>query len=292
MKRIFVFLLMLIVLCGCSQKNVESDKLNIVTTNFVYYDFAKNIAGEKANVVMLVKPSTDIHSYEPAPEDIITASYSDLFIYTGGENDIWAQSVIENANITNTVKMLDAVEIKHEHDHEMDEHIWTSPANAIKIVEAICSKLSALEPENSEYYRKNADSYKFELTLLDNEFAETVKNSKRTTLVFGDRFPFKHLTQRYNLSYYSAFGGCAHESEPDAKTVAELCDKVKNENIPVIFYTEMSSDKMARTIAENTGSKVLKLHSCHNVNTEEFESGESYISLMKKNLENNREALN
>lgn len=292
MKKIFVYILMLVVLCGCSQQNIDSDKLNVVTTNFVYYDFAKNVVGEKAQVTMLVKPSADIHSFEPSPEDIITASGSDLFIYTGGENDAWAQTVIENANIKNTVKMLDYVKVTKENDHEGDEHIWTSPANAVKIVEAVLEQLCRIDAENGEYYAKNAESYINELILLDKEFMQTAENAERKILVFGDRFPFKHLTDRYNLSYYSAFAGCAHESEPDAKTVAELSDKVKNENIPVVFYTEMSNDKMARTIAENTGAKVLRLHSCHNVNTEEFESSESYISLMRNNLENIREALN
>ena len=297
MKRLLVCVLALaLLLCGCGQvPATDNGKINIVTTIFAYYDFARAVAGDKAEVVMLIKPSADAHSYEPAPADILNVSECDLFIYTGGENDKWAQSIIDNAGTVNALKMLDKTEnhTAHEgHGHGVDEHIWTSPLNACLIVQAICDELCTIDPQNGNYYKENASEYINKLNILDADFEEMIKNSARKTVVFGDRFPFLYFAERYNLDCYSAFGGCADESEPDAKTVAELCDKERKENIPVVFYIEMSSDKMAKAIAEDTGAKTAMLHSCHNVSTKEFKDGETYVSLMYKNLDNLKEALN
>ncbi len=294
MKRLLISVILLaLLLCGCGQNEAGDDgKLNIVTTNFAYYDFALAVAGEKAQVSMLIKPASDVHSYEPTPEDIIKTSKSELFIYNGGENDKWAENIIKNAHIENVLKVLDIIDIDDKHSHSADEHVWTSPLNAVKIINEISDELCNADPLNAEYYSKNAAEYILQIEKLDKDIEETVKNGKRNILVFGDRFPFKHFAERYNLECFSAFGGCAHESEPDARTVAMLCDKVRDEKIPVVFFIEMSSDKTAKAICEGTEAKPRMLHSCHNVSREEFDNGETYLSLMKKNLENLKEALN
>ncbi|MEG2204284.1 MAG: metal ABC transporter substrate-binding protein, partial [Oscillospiraceae bacterium] len=97
---------------------------------------------------------------------------------------------------------------------------------------------------------------------------------------------------RYGLQAVAAFDSCSSETEPSAKAVAEIIDEIKAQKIPVIYYEELSDPKVARMIAEETGAKLLLLHSCHNLSKEEFEAGETYLSLMQKNAENLREGLN
>jgi len=179
----------------------------------------------------------------------------------------------------------------HPSDAAYDEHVWTSPENAVQIAEAICRAVCEADPENAGIYRANADSYLAQIRALHEEFAALTKNASRKTVIFADRFPFLYLTQAYGLEYFAAFPGCAEKTEPGPQTIAFLTEKVKSENIPAVFYTEFSNQELADAICEATGAKKLLLHSCHNVSKTDFEAGVTYVSLMRKNLENLRRAL-
>ena len=195
----------------------------------------------------------------------------------------------------------------HAHDHEdedptaadgdheeaeQDEHVWTSPRNAVRIVEKLRDALIAVDPENAGDYTQNAADYIDRLNRLDQEFQETVDTAKRHTILLGDRFPFRYLADAYGLDYYATFPGCSSESEASAKTIAFLIDKVKEEKIPVVFSIELSNEKMTDSICEATGATKLQLHSCHNVTKDDFEQGVTYLDLMERNVQALKEALN
>lgn len=320
MKKITpLFLGMALLLTSCdisSGKSGDSDKLSIVTTIFPPYDFVREIADDNVEITMLLEPGSESHSYEPTPQDIIKIQESDLFIYVGGEGDVWVDTILDSMDKPlNTIVLMDEVEavteeivegMEHEHEHEhdencdhdhseeadLDEHVWTSPENAIKIVESIRDELCSIDEENSGTYKTNADAYLKELNALNDNIKEIVKTGKRDTVVFGDRFPMRYFADCYDISYYAAFPGCSTDSEPSASTIAFLIDKVKEENIPVIFSIEFSNQKVAKTISEATGAKIYEFHSCHNVTSDDFKNGASYLSLMTRNAEVLKEALN
>ncbi|MEE1014327.1 MAG: metal ABC transporter substrate-binding protein [Clostridia bacterium] len=175
---------------------------------------------------------------------------------------------------------------------EYDEHVWTSPVNAMKITAAIAATVAEIDNENAEFYRANAENYQARLGQLHQEFQRIVAEGKRDTFIFGDRFPFRYFAEEYGLTYRAAFPGCSAESEPGAKTVAYLIDKVRQEKIPNIFYIEFSNQKIALTIQEETGAKPLMFHSCHNLSADEMAQGITYLMLMEQNAENLKEALN
>lgn len=178
------------------------------------------------------------------------------------------------------------------HEHvEYDEHVWTSPENAELIVEKLAEEFCRRDPEREALYRENQAAYAAELKTLAEEMLKIRRNAVRTTIIVGDRFPFRYLAEFMELEYYAAFPGCAEETEPSAKTVAFLIDKVKEEQIPVVFYGEFSSHLMAERICEEAGGEPLLLHSCHNVTKDEFEAGVTYLNLMWRNAENLRAAL-
>lgn len=181
----------------------------------------------------------------------------------------------------------------HEH-HEgvYDEHVWTSPLNAINIVKEITKALTSIDNENKEFFRSNASDYIKHLENLDQQFREVVSNAKRKEIIFGDRFPLRYFVDTYGLSYYAAFPGCSTETEPSAATVAFLINKIRDNQIPVIFHIELSSAKMADTISEATGAKKLVFHSCHNVAKKDFVNGVTYLELMLHNVDVLKEALN
>ena len=174
---------------------------------------------------------------------------------------------------------------------EYDEHVWTSPVNAIAITEAVRDALKEADPENAAAYTANAEAYIQKLRELDISLRELVKNAKRQLLVFGDRFPFLYFVREYGLSYAAAFPGCSSGTDVNPATVAHLIDLVKAEGIPVVFRCDLSAGKIADTIAESTGAGVLTLWSGHTVSRDAFQAGETYLTLWAKNLEALKEAL-
>lgn len=308
----------------------KDDKLQIVVTSFPQYDFARAVAKDEADISMLIKPGAEIHSYEPTPEDIQKIQNADLFVYTGGENDKWVEDILDSIDISKTklVRLEDCVTLieedetvglegvsthSHEHDEDLDsdhdesdheetihehssgieydEHVWTSPKNAVKIVEEIENVLCELDEENEEKFKENAQEYISQIDDIDSQIRDIVENSKRKTLVFGDRFPFKYFVEEYGLDYKAAFPGCSDEMEPSADTLSYLINFIKDEKIPVVLYLELSNQKVANTIAEETNTKTMCLNSIQNVSQKDFEKGVTYVSLMRENIETLKVAL-
>lgn len=283
----------------------EGDRLSVVSTIFPAFDFTREIAGEYVDLIMLLPPGAESHSFEPTTRDIITISECDVFIYVGGDSEAWVDGILDSIDTSDMtiISMMDLVDIvneetvegmqlEHESEEvEYDEHVWTSPVNAMTISRSLCDALCTLDLQNADIYRENCSAYLLRLQALDDEFRKIRESAVRTTLIFGDRFPFRYFVEEYDLDYYAAFPGCSSDTEPSAKTVAFLIDKTGEEKIPVVFYIEFSNEKMADTICESTGAKKLLLHSCHSVTKDDLEAGVSYLDLMWQNAENLREAL-
>lgn len=180
---------------------------------------------------------------------------------------------------------------EEESHNETDEHIWTSPVNEIIMTEKICETLSKALPEEKENFQKNAESYISQLKELDNEFRTIVENAKINEIIFADKFPLQYFAKEYGLKYYAAFPGCGSDMEPSAKTIAFLVDKIKEDNIKAVFYLELSSHIVADAIETDTGAKPLQFNSCHNITQKQFDSGVTYVDLMKENVNNLKIAL-
>jgi len=314
-NRLFCLLLLCLlinVFTGCSSpsktntEDTQDQKLTVVTTIFPPYDFTRAIAGDLVELKMLLPPGSESHSFEPTPQDIIQIQNSDLFIYVGGESDDWIDGILESLDTSQIkiITLMDCVEVVEEEVVEgmqeeegqeegmaYDEHVWTNPRNAILIVEKISQALCELDQEHCSLYQTNTDFYTQELKKLDAAFMDVVANANRHTIIFADRFPFRYLADAYGLEYYAAFPGCSTETEASAKTVAFLIDKMKQEQIPVIFHIELSNQKMAETIAEETGAAIRELHAVHNISKTDFDAGLTYLDLMYRNVEALKEAL-
>lgn len=306
---------------GCNNEKEESkikvlnpeEKIVIIATLFPQYDFTRQIVGDKAEVKLLLPPGGESHSYEPTTDDIIKINKADMFVYTGKYMEPWSERII--SGITNKeVKILDVSngielskeenneeeEHKHEnhvHDenkhteHEYNPHIWTSPVIANKMVDNILNELCSIDPNNADYYKDNANKYKEKLDSLDKEFKEIVKESKRKTIVFGGRYAFHYFEKEYGLNHISAYDSCSSETEPSVATISKIIDYVKKENIPIIYYEELTTPKVAKSISEETGIEMLLLHSAHNVSKEDFKKGISYVDLMTENARNLKRGL-
>lgn len=182
-------------------------------------------------------------------------------------------------------------ENSNNHTHTYDPHIWLNPLYAIEMVKNIENQLCDLDPINSQYYKKNAEVYIKQISQLDSEFEETVNNSENKKIAFGGAFAYAYFIERYNLDFISAYQTCGENAEPSTTQVKDVIEYINKNKIPVIFYREYSTGNIARTISEATGTKMLVFNTVHNVSKDELENGASYVSIMRQNLENLKEAL-
>ncbi len=293
MKKVILLMLALLWMnaaCG--------EELRVVASNFPCYDFVRQVAGELADVEMLTPPGTEVHSFEPSPSDILSVGNADLFVYVGGETDVWADDILASfEDGPAAVRLMEHVQLleeehyegdgHHHHDHAhlaLDEHIWTSPKNALQMLRAVEDALCGADSANADAYHANADAYAAQIETIDAELTRIISEGKRHDLLFADRFPFLYMAHDYGLHYSAAFTSCASETEPSAKKLVELIEIIRAEQIPVVYTLEMSTGTIARTLAEETGVEVMEMHSVQTVRQSEFEAGESYVSLMTKNL--------
>ena len=310
-----------IVFSGCVNTEFQNDKLNIVTVIFPQYDFVRAVVDNKANVSMIMKPGAEIHGFEPSLSDIRAISDADVVIYNGGESDKWVEDVIMSVNKKDlhTIRLMDHVDLleeehitgsshthihnhAHEHsenDHDecesyigIDEHIWTSPKNAIKMIDAICNLIISIDSTNKNKYLNNTQKYKNKISEIDYKITQVCQNAEKNMIAVGDRFPFLYLTKEYNLEYLAAFPGCSPETDANPSVIINIINTMKVQEIKTVLCTELSDKKMARTISNETDSHILTLHSCQNISVDDFESGVSYVDLMNENIKTLKEALN
>lgn len=293
-----------------SRKNNSSNKgIKIVSSNFASYDFLRAIIGENDNIELtfLLGPGKDAHSYDPTAGDLIKIKNADLFVYIGGEMEKWSDKVLESLEVDTKIvcisdyvekmeeKEVDGAE-EHEEEHEdehnhvegaFDEHIWTSPENAIKMVNALEKEMEKIDSKNSATYKENAEKYIAQIKEVDDKIQEVVDNKVRNILIFADKMPMQYFMDYYKLNVSAAFDGCSTETEPSAQTIAYLQNKAKEENVPVILYIELNPGRVARTIADEVGNgcKAMQIQALHNISLDDFNNGETWVSLMSRNIE-------
>jgi len=304
-NKALLFMALLVLIFLARLPAVAEGRLKVVATNFPCYDFARQVCGDGAEVTMLLKPGTEAHAYDPTPADIIAIGEADLFVYIGGESDAWADGILssfDEGDRPATLRMMDCVsglveengaDSHHQGgaEPEYDEHIWTSPVNAAAMVRALGEALAETGDADAVACRETANTYAAEIEGIDGAYRRLVEGAKRKTLVFADRFPFVYLAREYGLDVLAAFPSCTADTEPSAQTVMALIDKVASEGIPAVYTIELSTQAVAKTVAEETGAEILTLHSMQTVTQDEFEAGESYVSLMRRNLEALRRGL-
>ena len=315
MKRTITILLaavlLLGLLAGCSAPG-DDGKLSIVTTIFPEYDWVMNILGDKADqvdVTLLVDNGTDLHSYQPSADDIITIATCDVFIYVGGESDKWVDDALKEATNPDMVvidlmdvlgdaakeeEVVEGMQGEADEDGAYDEHIWLSLKNAQIIVNAITEKLAAVDPENADAFRANADAYCEKLAALDAKYAEAVASGAQDTILVPDRFPFRYLTDDYDLNYYAAFVGCSAETEASFETLVLLSEKLDELHLPAVIVTESSDQKLAKTViaqGQSQSAEILVLDSMQSVTAQDIENGVTYLGIMEQNLSVLKQAL-
>ena len=310
---ILIIIMTIIVMCFKTESVVKNEeKLQIVATLFPQYDFAKQIVKDKADVKLLLNSGVETHNYEPTGKDMITIlSGSDMFLYTGTNLEPWTEKIVQNLETTNCkiVNVSDGIELitieefeerhinseilieeheeEHKHQEIYDGHIWQNPKNAVKMLDNVLKALCEIDPDNAEYYTKNAEEYRNQILELDGELRNIVNQSERKEIAVGGEFAYAYLVEEYGINFVSVYTNCGEGEDPSIAKVKSVIDYINKYNIPVVYYEELSEGTVAKMIAEETETEPLVLYSIHNGDTKK----DTYVSLMSKNLENLKKGL-
>ncbi len=309
LKKITGGLLILLLGCFSAFAQESKGKLEIVTTLFPTYDFAKQIGKDKINVSLLLPPGVESHTFEPKPQDVVRINKADVFIYTGKYMEPWAEDLLKGVS-NKDLAVVDSslgIELMVEDDHEEEEddyekdhpqdhehghhhhggkdpHIWVDLANDQIMVDAIAKALAKKDPANGVFYLNNAKEYNVKLADLDKRFKETLSTAKHKTIIYAGHFAFGYFAKRYGLGHVSPYDGFSPNAEPSPKAIAELINKIKGSGIKYIYYEELLDPKVARTISQETGAKLELLHGAHNVSKDELSRGVTFLDIMEDNL--------
>jgi zinc transport system substrate-binding protein len=274
-------------------------KLSVVTTLFPFYDFAKRIGGERVEVSLILPPGVEAHAFEPKPSDIMKIDQADVFVYTGTAMEPWAKDIAAGA-MAKGVRVVDASagismieSVFHDEDEPagaLDPHIWLDFGNAAQIVEHMAEAFAEKDPAHADEYTAEVSAYQTELGALDTEYQTMLASCQTKTIIYGGHYAFGYLAHRYGLEYVAA-QGLAPDAEPTAHDLAALIEQVRKDAIGTIFYEELTSPKIAETLAHETGTRLSLLNAAHNITKEDYTGGVTFMSLMEENLERLREGL-
>lgn len=297
------------------QGSTSSSKISIVTTLFPQYDFAKQIAGEFADVTLLLPPGVEPHSYEPTPKDMTSIQNASLFIYTSEIMEPWVKKMtsslsIDHVTILEAAKNIVLLEGHDEHEGEVhegeiteadnqpadehsayDPHVWTDPQNALIMVDNITAALSTADPSHSADYAANATAYKEELKALDLKIKTSLDKVPDKDIVYGGHSALTYFANRYQLHIHTAYESMSPDAEPTSKKVAELIDYVKANKVQAIFYEELVNPRIAEVVSNETGAEMLLLHGAHNISADEIKANVTYIQIMEGNLKSLKKGL-
>lgn len=294
-KLLLLFLALALTLPLASCGTGDQGGYSIVATNFAAYDFAREITKGVEGITVELLSGGDVHSFDPTFQDMAKLENADLFCYVGGDSDAAIDTLLQNTSQTNIFKLIDCVPLLEEtvedgEEHLHDEHVWTSPKNAVTIVRKLAERIIALDGDDEAVLRQNTEAYIEKLEALDQKF-EALVEAQEKTVIFGDRFPLLYFADAYGLRYEAAFPSCHTTSEPSPTRVAELIALAKAENVTTVFHIEGGSHSVADRIAADIGGRTALFHACHKVTSDELAAGASYLSLMEDNYQALAEAL-
>lgn len=284
-----------------SKGKISSSGVPIVTVStFTLSQAAHAVAGELLNVQTIVPLGSDPHIFSPNPTQVAELSKSKLFIYNGAGFETWAEAIKTTLpettrviNMSEHVTLLKHSEHGHVEDHDAhgvyDPHYWLDIDNMITMTKTLDVEFSKLLPSSSEKFHQNATNYIDALTALKSEFSAGLAECQNRTLI-SNHNAFGYLAHANRLENISVIG-LSSDEQPSAKTIASIIEIIKEYKIKSIFFEELVNDNVSQTIARETGVKAVALQPLENISEDELKSQQTYLSIMRENLQKLREAM-
>lgn len=277
--------------------NTASDTVNVVASFYPMADFAQKIGGDHVKVTNLVPAGTEPHEWEPSPSDVKKIQASNVFIYNGADMEGWVDDTLESIDTSKTTvcKTSDGIELRtaaeeDESAGEHDPHVWLSPKNAKAELKNIEQALIKADPDNKADYQANYRKYAEKFDGLDEQYKNELSKVKGRSIVVSHE-AYGYLCDEFGLTQMPITGMDA-EGEPDAKTMTQIVQFIKDNNVKTVFGEDLVSQKVAKTIADETGAECVQLNPVEGLTDKQLKAGEDYLSVMKDNLKKLVKALN
>lgn len=298
-------------LAGCtrsaSKNAIDPNKINIVVSFYPLYDFASKIGGTHVHVVNLVPAGVEPHDWSPKSNDLLMLTKSQLFVYEGAGFEGWVQDVLKTLNkggaplvveASQGVSLLKAQggadeghkdDKSHSDEPGVDPHIWLSPTNAKQMGDNIKKALIQADPAHESDYEANFQAFAAKLDALDAKYKQALSGVKLKQLVTSHQ-AFAYLCRDYGLTQLPIMG-LSPDAEPTAQEIKNINQFIKDNNVKYIFFEELVSDKLAKTLAKDAGVGTLVLNPLEGLTEEQQKAGQDYFSIMESNLQHLVQAL-
>lgn len=264
----------------------QNSTAKVVASFFPLYDFAKHVGGNKVNVTTMVPVGVEPHDWEPTTQQIQGLLSADLLVYNGASIDKWADK-IETKLKVNASEGLPLLTDDHENH---DPHTWLDPILAKRQVELIRNGLIKADPQNTDFYMQNAQSYLAQLDSLDAKIESELSTCAKTDFI-AFHSAFSYFSNRYGLHQHTILGEDP-EGEIRPQNLEQLINFAKQYGIHVIYSEDLLDPRNAQVIADEIpNGNVLVLSPIEGVNTDEQNAGIGYIEKMQQNLENLKKGL-
>lgn len=308
----------LLALVGCGQTPQENQgKLQVVTTVYPVYDVVKKVAGDQADVALLVPPGAEPHDWEPTASDLKKIGQAKVFFYNGAglepTDQILKKEITRDAMVVELSHGLDLLKAEdhddddHDHDHDadhhdedhhdedhhaeghhhhhhggVDPHVWLDPQNVMKEAAVVADALAKADPAHADAYRANAKKYQDELAALDKDMDAALSSLANKNLVVSHE-AFGYLAARYGLTQVGIMGVDA-DAEPTPDRMAQLVEFIREHDVRTIYSEELVNPRLADAIAAETGAVVRVLNPIEGLTAAQEKAGYDYIKLQRENL--------
>lgn len=288
---------LLVLLCGalaagCRESSAPGGKPLVVASFFPMYDFARQVAADRAQVISLVPPGVHGHDWEPSPQDVAQVRRARIFVYNGAGFEPWVDKLVKEAAGSATVVVAASAGLtvaRTGADGGTDPHVWLDPVLAKGEVDAIRAALERGDPAGTSAYEAKASAYAARLADLDGRFEAGLRDCARREVVVSHA-AFGYLTRRYRLEQI-AVTGLAPQAEPSPAALAAIVRTARERRVTAIFLEPLVSPKLAETLAREVGVRLLTLDPIEGVTRKEAAEGIGYVELMARNLQSLREGL-
>lgn len=278
LKKISAVLILFLAVSGCSKtaQNEDSQKLKVYTSFYAMYDLAKEVGGDRAEVINMVSPGAEAHDYEPSAKEIALLGEADLFVYSGNGMEPWVDSVAKSVENKVTVVNTGA---DIETDSGKDPHTWLSPMLALKQAQSICDAMIQCDPENESVYRENIKKFEEKANRLEERRTQIVSKANKAIVVSHKAYAYLGVEQ---IGIENEHG----TGDPSPAQLAQAIDYIKENDVKYIFTSDTEPSKAAETAARETGAELLTLSTM-----EGDAQNRDYAAIMEENLDRIEEAV-
>lgn len=277
-----------VVSCSDTATSDETAVLRVVTTSNVVADWARNVGGARVEVFSLLPPDADPHSFRPGAQDVTRIADADLVLSVGLSLEAeWLSKLLDSASaesgrVVALGESVDPILVSG----IADPHFWLDPMRVKLAVAVIEGEMSELDPDGASQYRDGAEAYMDTLDGLHRwtlEQVATLPEERRLLATTHDNL--RYFAELYGFALVGATDrGGIKGQDPSAEEMAEIVDRIAEVEVGAVFVEIFLSDRLARTIAEETGADIVQGVRTGSLGDPDSDAA-TYVGMLRSNVE-------